>query len=67
MSNILLDDLLIQGFEIIYDQFYWHELSNIKLECTKDSVLCVGGEIVTIEIASSFMWSMFECFKNNSN
>jgi len=47
-SNILIDELLNDGFKFVYDQLYSHgttnqELFNINLKCNKESIMCVGG------------------------
>jgi len=47
-SNIEINDLLNQGFKIVYDQFYSHnttysELLAVKLQCNSNSIICVGG------------------------
>ena len=47
-SNILIDELLNQGFKTVYDQLYSHqatgnELTNVKSQCNPNSIICDGG------------------------
>ena len=47
-SNILINELLNQGFKTVYDQLYSHvttneELYDIKSKCNTESIICVGG------------------------
>jgi hypothetical protein len=46
--NINLDEFLILGFKLIYDQLYSHvttenELYDTKSMCNQDTIICVGG------------------------
>jgi hypothetical protein len=46
--NIQMNELLNQGFKTVYNQLYSHVttetiLLNIKTQCNRDSIICVGG------------------------
>jgi hypothetical protein len=46
--NIQMNELLNQGFKTVYNQLYSHVttetiLLNIKSQCNRDSIICVGG------------------------
>jgi len=48
-TNIQMKDLLNQGYELVYDQFYSYSTTNQQLyeiknqQCNKESIICVGG------------------------
>ena len=47
-SNIQMHDLLNEGFNTVYNEFYSHAttetiLLNIKSQCNQESIICVGG------------------------